>query len=371
MVSRPRLCSPHLRIECSTNSAMSMAPEHRCTVCSKAFKRRVHLKRHAESHTLGRPHRCQLCHGAFQRADILKRHLRTCSSAVPTKRRACDECVRQKRACDLRTPCGNCIKKQRPCRYLVDPHEESASTSVQEVGDASSSLEEKPWTSTLGSTHSTDPEDPTWEDISLDDLIDFSNTSPFDYTDAHWQELYTIHDELNVIEGSDRRQRPCFDFLDAFTRNPGFLNSFDCGTQRDRQDAARIDQRPELPSATPITHSLASMMDVSPMQPSALLWATHQIVLLVKEVVMVKPRNSPVEHSWSSTLETLCAQFFSPQQLQKFLNLYWTIWHPNVNFVHRPTFDPTTCKPILLATMAVIGKISAFSLSPRSVCSPQ
>jgi len=50
--------------------------------------------------------------------------------------------------------------------------------------------------------------------------------------------------------------------------------------------------------------------------------------------------------------------------LQKYLELYWAIWHPNVNFVHRPTFNPIVCKSILLASMALIGKCGSFPVGP-------
>lgn len=83
---------------------------------------------------------------------------------------------------------------------------------------------------------------------------------------------------------------------------------------------------------------------------------THQILLLIKEVVMIKPRNSCVTISWSQDIEQRCLQFFSPTSLRKYIELYWLIWSPNVNFLHRPSFHPASSKPILLASMAIIGK---------------
>jgi hypothetical protein len=83
---------------------------------------------------------------------------------------------------------------------------------------------------------------------------------------------------------------------------------------------------------------------------------THEILLLIEEVVMVKPRNSSVTLDWSPALKDACLHFFSPPNLRRFLGFYWAIWHPNVNFVHRPTFDPLAAKPTVLAAMALIGK---------------
>lgn len=89
---------------------------------------------------------------------------------------------------------------------------------------------------------------------------------------------------------------------------------------------------------------------------------THQILLLVKDVVTIKPRNSAVTLDWSPSLQQACLRFFSPTNLRKFLGLYWAIWHPNVNFVHRPSFDPASTKPAALATMALLGEPNRLAL---------
>ena len=88
---------------------------------------------------------------------------------------------------------------------------------------------------------------------------------------------------------------------------------------------------------------------------------THEILLLVEEVVTIKPRNSPVTLQWSPALKNACLQFFSPINLRKYLGFYWALWHPNVNFVHKPSFDAVSAKPALLAAMALIGA----SVSPN------
>jgi hypothetical protein len=82
----------------------------------------------------------------------------------------------------------------------------------------------------------------------------------------------------------------------------------------------------------------------------------QQVVLLVKSVVAAKPSNSIVTQTWSTALEQRCLHFFSPARFAKFVELYWSVWHPNVNILHRPTFDPTSAKTILLAAMALIGE---------------
>ena len=45
-----------------------------CNVCTKAFSRQEHLKRHERSHTNERPYECGLCDKNFTRRDLLLRH---------------------------------------------------------------------------------------------------------------------------------------------------------------------------------------------------------------------------------------------------------------------------------------------------------
>ncbi|CAG7557605.1 unnamed protein product [Fusarium equiseti] len=144
-----------------------------------------------------------------------------------------------------------------------------------------------------------------------------------------------------------------FHFLDNFTRRSGLVDSFDCGT---------YDQRVQV-----VARFLETDVPYDALLSDPLVSQTHQILLNIKEVVTVKPRNSVVELEWSTVLEQTCMQFFSPRNLRKFLALYWHVWHPNVNFVHRSTFEPAKAKSILVAAMALIGA----SVSPNEADNEQ
>jgi hypothetical protein len=155
-----------------------------------------------------------------------------------------------------------------------------------------------------------------------------------------------------------------FHFLDNFTRKSGLVDSFDCGTLEQRVHVETSHRSVEghvtrTTELVEIVHLNGSFMNPPRAQPldlhDPLIIQTHRILLDIKEVVTVKPRNSVVELEWSTVLEQSCIQFFSPHNLRKYLALFWHIWHPNVNFVHRPTFDPATSKSILVACMALIG----------------
>lgn len=77
----------------------------------------------------------------------------------------------------------------------------------------------------------------------------------------------------------------------------------------------------------------------------------HHIIVLAKEVVTLRPRNGAVTAGWPASLA-----FFSPANVRRFLELYWAIWHPNVNLVNRPTFDPAVASPTMLAAMSMVGE---------------
>jgi hypothetical protein len=171
-----------------------------------------------------------------------------------------------------------------------------------------------------------------------------------------------------------------FHFLDNFTKRSGLVESFDCGTfeQRVQVVSSFLETEGHVAKTTNFDTTLAhvdpamhhTLLHIADL-PDPLIIQTHQILLDVKEVVTVKPRNSVVSLEWSTILEQTCMQFFSPRNLRRFLELFWQIWHPNVNFVHRPTFEPANSKSILVAAMALIGSyFSPFNLLILSAQTP-
>lgn len=372
----------------ATAPAMSSGPELRCPTCHKIFSRRAHLKRHVESHSAIRPHSCPLCQSDFQRGDVLKRHLQTCEGSLastPSKRRACDWCARQKKACSSHYPCHNCVKKNRPCLSTSETDSPWKASAVvlnptPLATDAQPTIPEPFLSSTL--TLAEQPHQrgiaSTSDHASTYNFNDFANFSSYGDENAHWKDLFASEDPPTFLTSPVPTQnyRRCFEFLDRFTRNTGLILSFDCGTYNQRRQALEENENgrafggggcefmlQDLSTTIHPTNLLGEAFQPN-LMADPLDWQTYQITSLVKEVVTVKPRNSAVSITWSSMLEAMCLQFFSPPNLRKFLRLYWTIWHPNVNFIHRPTFNPSTCKTILLASMALVGEL-AHPLSSR------
>ncbi|KAK4465148.1 hypothetical protein QBC42DRAFT_303669 [Cladorrhinum samala] len=420
---------------------------HRCPVCFKTYKRREHLQRHKATHTSKRPHRCILCNASFQRTDVLKRHLQTCdglSNPAAGRRRACDRCVRQKKACNSAQPCLNCEKRSVECVYSTAPAATPTAASPA-PSTASSSCSVPPLASSSGlllsdcPTPQVNPPSPSSSSQASSALVPAhtaaatlggtpSSTSaldgaPYDDLNALIQQAISTYP---VLDGSQQMGNGCWldlnfapqqqpqplpqppqqfplassddymsdtarsfqregsasadssssehrgctlGFLYDFTSRTGLVSSFECATLAQRQQVVALfhnryleQHNAEFPGA------LAAGLGPAATAPPGLelsswsLWLQspivlklQQIVLLIKNVVMVKPNNSTVTLTWSPALEQQCLQFFTPSRVAKFIELYWSIWHPNVNFLHRPTFDPAKTKSILLAGMALIG----------------
>lgn len=371
----------------------SDSDRHRCPICLKCYKRREHLQRHASSHSSDRPHRCTSCSGTFQRADALKRHLRTCDGkatgpfATPTKRRACDRCMHQKKACSSGQPCQNCQKRSLLCSYsfasnTVLPEDDTILRSDQ-IGSDSFFGNEASMFLDNGCSISLNLDHRTPEHFDAGTFGILPDFDPSDYPSTNWLEFINLTTETRppqeIRASSTSSHEYSFPFLDSFTSRTGFVSSFDCGSLIQRQEVLAAVLRsltkgePDLSQSVPehLASGTGHSKDATQLAPIPLLqssWLydplslkTHEIILLVKEVVTVKPRNSAVTITWSPALEEKCSVFFSLTNLRKFLELYWAFWHPNVNFVHRPTFNPAGCKSILLASMALIGKCCSFT----------
>lgn len=307
-------------------------PVHRCHKCHRQYKRPEHLKRHLATHDSSqRKSRCSACGGSFSRPDALKRHSRTCGSrfqdtAKHVKRRACDRCVQVKKACDFDQPCSTCLDKGTVCVYTVP------SQSTHAAQDRLDNLDEDP-SVRLPVTEAA---------ISGADWLHWSDADGdlFDLAENSWNEFLTL------VPSNDSRRVATDDFdltfLDNFTKQTGLVNSFDCGPLSLRLEC--------LAFAT----SASSVFNDSE-DSTHLIRKCQEIINLIQEVASVRYRNSSVDIVWSVTISKNCQRFFTPQNVRKYIYLYWSIWHPNVNILHKPTMDLACIKPGLLAAIAIMG----------------
>jgi hypothetical protein len=87
---------------------------------------------------------------------------------------------------------------------------------------------------------------------------------------------------------------------------------------------------------------------------------TNEIVSRIKEAVQKKPRNSIITFDWSPLLESMCVSFFSPPNVRRLIDSFWSGWYPHWPVIHRPTFDPSITPVTLLASMMLIGACTSI-----------
>lgn len=80
-----------------------------------------------------------------------------------------------------------------------------------------------------------------------------------------------------------------------------------------------------------------------------------EIVDNIRSAIITKSLGSKILVTWSDPIEAMCLQFFSPTSIERYLTLFWFAWHPNCPFIHRSSFDSTTCHLNLVIAMVVIG----------------
>ncbi|KAL6364281.1 hypothetical protein LRP88_02200 [Fusarium phalaenopsidis] len=356
-------------------------PAYSCLICHKRYKRSGHLARHVTTHSIARPFPCSWCGSSYQRADVLRRHALTClgrealtgkATVASRRRRACDSCVRQKKACTGGLPCSNCRRKSLEC---ISSHlTEQVGTMPGQAG-CSLDLDNSPGGSQNMALPDADPmmppvAPPVLPPFALGDTLPFaylgsslSASDLFAYDHANNENWVNF---LNLAADTLPPDLPepndySFHFLDNFTSRTGLVESFDCGTEMERHQVVSVFlqalMKPTIgqPVTNPDPASTSPTALHTPRLQDNMALKTYEILLRVKDIITKKPRNSSVTLQWSPGLEQRCLQFFSPNNIRKFLALYWEIWHPNVNFVHRPSFDPANAKPALVAAMILIG----------------
>jgi len=286
---------------------------------------------------------------------VLKRHLKSCRDASTKATR---------------------IQRTGTTRHTNQTSGTSGGLAFGEQADSIPPLDDLPLPSgiCLGSDIPSDLVNESWTSGQNGDSI-----FPEFLSDVPWSDILSLEAGYQGFTPESKEERaPHFRFLDDFTKYSGFVQSFDCGTFAQRRQV--VSEHLQCPEVALDAITATNLSDLHVPESWAYVsfgetieadycvaqiarsWlsdplavVTNEITNLIKEVVMVKARSSIVTLTWSALLQNMSLQFFSPPQLRKYLALYWAIWHPNVNFVHKPTFDPLASKAILVASMALIG----------------
>ncbi|OQU99891.1 Fungal specific transcription factor domain-containing protein isoform 2 [Cladophialophora immunda] len=99
-------------------------------------------------------------------------------------------------------------------------------------------------------------------------------------------------------------------------------------------------------------------LDTDPLSP-----LTHEIVGRLRETISHKPRNSYITLQWSYEVENQCLEFFCPENIRRFVDLYWLTWYIHWPVIHKSTFQISETPCTLIAAMVLIG--ASYSTIPH------
>jgi hypothetical protein len=82
---------------------------------------------------------------------------------------------------------------------------------------------------------------------------------------------------------------------------------------------------------------------------------SRELVDSLQTIICNKTHGDAVNTNWSKATQKLCLEFFSPADIRRFLEYFWSLWFPNCPIVHKPLFEATSVSPALLFVMTIIG----------------
>ncbi|KAJ5833585.1 hypothetical protein N7474_001896 [Penicillium riverlandense] len=327
-----------------------MASEWHCTVCPATFTRAEHLKRHnASRSSTYQPYGPTLL---IDPMDILRRHEKTCKSRVHSSfenegRVHSDEERQSKRRCSI---------------GLNDP----ATLPLPEADPLALDFSFPGWdyaepTQVLDSLATNSRS--TSELAKLDSSSYFTGNdlladipSPLDFSTLDL--LYSPQLTSDIILAER------LEYLAYFTSSRGMATFADRQSFRRSQkivmDAyeAKLLQQPTPRINHADGHELRPDLDPSPTHESIsdpLDAKSHQLVDSLRTVICGRRNDDVITLDWSPSRNKLCQEFFSPPNIRRFLEYFWSLWYPHCPIVHRPLFDSDAATPALLCVMVVIG----------------
>ena len=90
-------------------------------------------------------------------------------------------------------------------------------------------------------------------------------------------------------------------------------------------------------------------------QSEAWLAKARQLTGDLQEIVKNKRNNDVIKFAWTTTIQVQCQDFFTPANIERFLEYFWSLWYPNCPIIHKPLFNPCSAPTALLCVMTIIG----------------
>jgi hypothetical protein len=160
-----------------------------------------------------------------------------------------------------------------------------------------------------------------------------------------------------------------FDFLLNFTRANGLNEAYNLSPASGELIPEDAPFGNALCEAFPFNGTMVSNpFDCYLGDIEASLWGDFEDVNLLSEnttgyTVLSEKANQisqilqPISDKVSQSLEmpVNLLEFFSPENIERFLDLFWNRWYQHCPIVHKASFDLGNCSIILLTTMSLAG----------------
>jgi hypothetical protein len=88
---------------------------------------------------------------------------------------------------------------------------------------------------------------------------------------------------------------------------------------------------------------------------------SREIVDSLQSISSNRHKDDSITMKWSPAVSARCSTFFSPGNIHRFLEYFWSLWYPHCPIVHKPLFHAPSASSPLLCVMLIIGAC----LSPR------
>ncbi|KAJ5777028.1 hypothetical protein N7520_000274 [Penicillium odoratum] len=82
---------------------------------------------------------------------------------------------------------------------------------------------------------------------------------------------------------------------------------------------------------------------------------SQEVIDSLKAVICKKRNDDIIKLDWTHATLEICLHLFSPPNIHRFLEYFWSLWYPHCPIVHRPLFDATSALSPLLCVMVIIG----------------
>lgn len=144
--------------------------------------------------------------------------------------------------------------------------------------------------------------------------------------------------------------------LSTFTDRPSFLRRQKMAAEA--YDAKLLHEVENSQAKSSLFNEEASQLSTD---SDALVSKSREIVDSIRSISSNRRKDDSITLEWSASVSARCSTFFSPQNIRRFLEYFWSLWYPHCPIVHKPLFHAPSAPSPLLCVMLVIGAC----LSPR------